>query len=241
MLLVHPYTEKTEGGRPRYCYYGGMQIHDLDAFLENQIDDYLLKDVQTVKDRVPVNIHPGNAAYLMIGAVCSGIDFIGSLVTEQTLIPGCEVCGKPEQIRNDFPFEHYCQDYLAKVDGRYATLGPLIRELVRNGISHSFATKGKIGITRVGNREASHLTYNKDIGLFVINADCFFDDFKMSYEQYALLDVSDGGSKREQALKNYVQMRDSYSKHIERTMSDLKDKLDKWEWEFKGPVSTVPL
>jgi hypothetical protein len=210
-----------------------MQTYDFDGFIKNQITDYLLNDLQTIRDNVRSNMHPGNAAYLMVGAICSGIEFIGTLVTEQKVIPGCDVCHKPEQIRNDFPFEHYCQDYLAKVDERYAVLGSLLRELVRNGIAHSFATKGRIGITRIGTREGTHLVRVTEQGLLVINANYFFDDFKESYLRYALPDISEGGSKRNQAVSNYAQIRDVQDKQIEQIMGELKDKLNNWPWEYQ--------
>jgi hypothetical protein len=202
-----------------------MQIHNLDDFLERYVNGYLLSDLLTIKEKVQPTIEHGNAAYLMTAAICSGIELLGTLTTTQETLPACASCGKPEQFRNKFPFEHYCKHYLAKVDKRYAELGPIVRELIRNGIAHSFATKGKIAITRVGS-EKEHLVRMSDEGFLVINADVFYDDFKKSYLEYARADIEDGGKHRQLALENYERMRTVKEAEIERTMALVEPKLD---------------
>jgi hypothetical protein len=209
-----------------------MQVHNLDEFLGRYVDNYLLGDLLTIKEKVPTGAQPGNAAYLMTAAICSGIEFLGTLTTTQETLPACEACGKPEQFRNKFPFEHYCKHYLAKVDKRYAEFGPIVRELIRNGIAHSFATKGKIGITRVGDKN-DHLVRMSDEGFLVINANAFYEDFKKSYTNYARADIAEGGSVRELALENYERMRRIKEHEIERTMAQVEDKLD-WPWVNKS-------
>lgn len=211
-----------------------MQVNDLDEFLDMYVDGYLLTDLMRIKEKVPSDMHPGNAAYLMTGAICSGIELLGTLTTEQTTIPACDTCARPEQIRNRFPFEHYCKNYLAKVDSRYAALGPVVRELIRNGIAHSFATKGKIGITRIGHKEDTHLVRMTEEGFIVINADYFFEDFRRAYLEYTRPDISEGGSRRQVALKNYEHMRGVYSAEIERTMQAIEGKLGEWPWAHRG-------
>jgi hypothetical protein len=209
-----------------------MQIHNLDEFLERYVDNYLLGDLLTIKEKVPAEAQPGNAAYLMTAAICSGIEFLGTLTTKQEALPACETCGKPEQFRNKFPFEHYCKHYLAKVDKRYAEFGPIVRELIRNGIAHSFATKGKIGITRVGNK-SDHLVRMSEEGFLVINADAFYEDFKKSYINYAHADIAESGSARNLALENYERMRSIKEREIERTMAQVENKLG-WPWVDKA-------
>lgn len=210
----------------------GMQVHNLDQFLERYVDSYLLSDLSNIKENVPAGAQPGNAAYLITGAICSGIEFLGTLTTAQETLPACTACGKPEQFRNKFPFEHYCKHYLAKVNKRYAEFGPVVRELIRNGIMHSFATKGKIGITRVGDK-ANHLVRMSEEGFLVIYADVFFEDFKKSYLDYALADIKEGGIHRSLALENYERMRRVKENEIERTMTEVESKLD-WPWVDKS-------
>jgi len=211
-----------------------MQVNTLDEFLDRYVDGYLLTDLLNIKEKIPATTYQGNAAYLMTAAICSGIELLGTLTTEQEIIPECDKCHKPEQVRNKFPFEHYCKYYLARVDKRYAALGPVVRELIRNGIAHSFATKGKIGITRVkGDNNDNHLVRMTDEGFIVINADNFFDDFKRSYLEYALPDIKEGGSKRSLALANYERMKTIKGAEIERTMSAVESKLADWPWVNK--------
>lgn len=209
-----------------------MQVHNLDEFLERYVDNYLLGDLLTIKEKVPAEAQPGNAAYLMTAAICSGIEFLGTLTTKQETLPACNACGKPEQFRNKFPFEHYCKHYLAKIDKRYAEFGPIVRELIRNGIAHSFATKGKIGITRVGDKD-DHLVRMSEEGFLVINADAFYEDFKKSYINYVRADIAEGGSARSLALENYERMRQIKEYEIERTMTQVESKLD-WPWVNKS-------
>ncbi|MGY4893195.1 MAG: hypothetical protein ACO1N2_00695 [Candidatus Saccharimonadota bacterium] len=207
-----------------------MQIHTMNSYLEQYIEGYLLEDLTQVHMQVKPNAHPGNAAYLMTSAICSGIDFLGSLVTERQITPACEHCNKPEQVRNKFPFEHYCKYYLAKVDKRYENLGPVLRELIRNGIAHSFATKGKIGITRVVGDEDLHLVRMTEEGFLVINADRFFTDFKESYFSYFKPAVEKDESLKSLALDNYNHSKAVKEHEIERSMKAVEGKLETWPW-----------
>lgn len=206
-----------------------MQINTLNEFLENYIEGYLLKDLFSVKENVPGDAHPGNAAYLITGAICSGIDFLGSLVTDRVTTAACEHCGKPEHTRSKFPFEHYCKYYLSQVDPRYTNLGPVLRELIRNGIAHSFATKGKVGITRVSDsHDDLHLVKMTKEGFLVLHADRFYDDFKKSYAEFYKPELASNPDKNAKALENYEHMRASKEIEIERTMRDVKNKLNDW-------------
>jgi len=209
-------------------YHGYMISNDFDSYIKKYIEGYLLIDLFTVKEKVPSALHPGNAAYLMTSTICSGIEFLGTLITTLEVVPGCDKCGKPEQLRSDFPIDHYCIEYLSRIDPRYKKLGPVLRELIRNGITHSFATKGKIGITRIGDRDTTHLVLMTKEKFIVINANCLFDDFKKSYENYVLPDISEGGRMRTLAIKNYEQMKALKSKEVDRTMQEIGNKLNDW-------------
>lgn len=205
-----------------------MQINTLDEFLNKYIEGYLLEDLINVRKTIPPKVHPGNAAYLMTGAICSGIEFLGALISTRTVTPGCEHCRKPEQTRSNFPFEHYCKDYLSQVDLRYKNLGPVLRELIRNGIAHSFATKGKIGITRIEGTEDMHLTRMTKEGFLVINSDRFLEDFAKSYYDFFKPDITNNEDKKQQALENFEYSRSVKEKEINRTMSAMEGKLEDW-------------
>jgi|SRR5581483_6295096 len=204
-----------------------MQINTIDSFLEKYINGYLFTDLATIKDSVPKDMHPGNAAYLMTGALCSGIEFLGYLLQEQKVQDG------PEAEGGSFAFEHYCKYYLARIEKRYEAFGVIGRELIRNGIAHSFATKGKIGITRRGDRDESHLVRYGSSGIVVINPDFLYEDLKQSYEQYALPLLSTGGKLRERAENNYEGLKGRYNTEIERTMQQAHKKIDSLPWLLK--------
>ena len=209
-----------------------MQINTLHEFLDKYIEGYLLKDLMSVKNDISPDKHPGNAAYLMTAAICAGIEFLGTLSTEQEVLAGCNHCGKPEQIRNKFPLDHYCKYYLAQVDSRYKNLGPVLRELIRNGIAHSFATKGNIGITRVSRSDDLHLVRMTKEGFLVINSDRFYDDFAKSYLDFFKPDISTDKDKEQLALENYQRLKSQKSVEIDRTMMAMKGKLENWKWLY---------
>ncbi|MET1033210.1 MAG: hypothetical protein ABWX94_01805 [Candidatus Saccharimonadales bacterium] len=211
-----------------------MQVNELDDFLDRYIDSYLLTDLENIKTNIPPTIS-GNAAYMITAAVCSGMELLGSLTTTLQTLPGCEECGKHEQLRFKFPIDHYCKHYLSRVDKRYETFGPIARELIRNGIMHNFATKGKIGITRMIDRE-EHLTRMSDQEILVISADYFFEDFKKSYLAFARPDIRLGGPKHDLAVTNYEKMREVKAHEIERTMAAMEGKLDTWPQVDMGVI-----
>jgi hypothetical protein len=201
-----------------------MQINTLDSFLEKYIHGYLFTDVSTIKESVSKDHHPGNAAYLMTSALCSGIEFLGFLLRKQK---------DEEEPSSSFAFEHYCKHYLSRVDSRYEAFGIIGRELIRNGIAHSFATKGKIGITRQGDRDETHLVRYADEGVVVLNPDYLYEDFKKSYEAYAAPRLVEGGDLRQRAEHNYELLKNKYNDEIERTEQAVGNKLDDWPWLFK--------
>ncbi len=207
-----------------------MQIHNLDNFLDKYIDSYLLSDLVKIKQKVPHNIHPGNAAYPMTGAICAGIELLGSLVAGTQVKAACEACKSKEQSFSKAPFIYYCQHYLSQVDPRYKNFGPVLSQLIRNGIAHSFATKGKVGITRVDPMpgEENHLVRMTQEGFLVVNADRFFDDFVKSYELYFKPDVADGGDNRQKALEGYEWLKDKYATDIQNTETQTQDKFNDW-------------
>jgi len=201
-----------------------MQINTLDSFLDKYIEGYLFTDVKTVKDSVSKDMHPGNAAYLMTGALCSGMEFLGCLLRKQE---------DSAEFSSSFAFDHYCKYYLSKVDKRYTAFGILGRELIRNGIAHSFATKGRIGITRRGDRDSSHLVRYADEGIIVINPDYLYEDFEKSYHEFVAPRIAKDGDLHSRAESNYELLKNKYNEEIERIEGAVANKLDDWPWLYK--------
>lgn len=193
-----------------------MQADTLDKFLEKYIEGYLFSDLASVKSQI-LPKHPGSAAYLMTGAICTGMEVLGYLLDESTA-----------NNTESFSFGHYCKNYMAGVDERYTVFGEIGRELIRNGITHAFTTKPNIGITRQGNRNMSHLVRRVSDNLIIINPDYLFEDFENSYRIYAAPRLKVGGDLHDRATLNYEQLRDTYTKHAERVLSSVGAKLQTW-------------
>ena len=207
-----------------------MQTYNLDEFLGKYIDNYLLSDLIKIKENIPNYIHPGNAAYPMTGAICAGIELLGSLVAGIKVDPACEACHSKERSSPKSPFNHYCMHYLSKVDPRYKNFGPVLSQLIRNGIAHSFATKGQVGMTRVEPEpgEENHLVRMTQEGFLVVNVDRLFDDFQKSYELYFKPDVAEGGASRQSALEGYEWLKDKYATDILNIEAQTKNKFNDW-------------
>ncbi|MEX0748873.1 MAG: hypothetical protein WD467_02760 [Candidatus Saccharimonadales bacterium] len=205
-----------------------MQINILDSFLDKYIDGYLLSDIKTIKDKIPRDNHPGNASYLMTSALCSGIEFLGFLLRQPQ---------EGQEVNGSFAFEHYCKNYLKNIDSRYEAFGIIGRELIRNGIAHSFVTKGKVGITRRGDRDDTHLVRYADKKLVIINPDFLYEDFKKSYLEYAKPRLAETGDLRNRAETNYQRLKDKYNEEIDRIEQATKNKLDDWPWLYKDLVA----
>lgn len=205
-----------------------MQRLELDNFLEDQIEGYLFADLMTIKENVPTDKHPGNAAYLMTGAICAGMEFLGTLLAGVRIEEACACgqCKRRESPNN--PIDYYCKNYLSQIDIRYKKFGPILTQLIRNGLAHSFATKGKVGITRIDDGRHLHLVKMSSEEFIIINPDRLFEDFKKSYEKYFLPDIRDeGGDKRDAALKNYQWLKKKYEKDINDSAQSVK-RLETW-------------
>ncbi|HEU5187882.1 MAG TPA: hypothetical protein VFT87_05280 [Candidatus Saccharimonadales bacterium] len=210
-------------------YNKAMLSHTLDEFLTKYIEDYMFGDLQTIKAEVSPDTHPGNAAYLMTSAICAGIEFMGSLLDIHPEPQKCEVC-KMTKLPGFSPFYFYCRQYMTLVDERYKGFGMVGRELIRNGLMHSFATKGKVAITRQGNRETAHLVRYSDAGLVVINPNFLYEDFMRSYNDFVKPELLKEGDIRTRALHNYEQMQELYGAQVDRTLVEASKSLKSWPW-----------
>ncbi|HVQ44162.1 MAG TPA: hypothetical protein VMT30_04325 [Candidatus Saccharimonadia bacterium] len=193
-----------------------MQTNTLDAFLDRYISGYLLDDIESIQSKIPVS-DEGNGAYLVTGAICSGIELLGTLLQEH-------------KESGAFPFDHYCAHYLSEVDERYKALGVFGRQLIRNGIAHTFSTKGLIAVTRQGSRENTHLVRYSKSELLVINANYLHEDFQAAYTEHALPKLVMGGELRDRAEENYERLKNKYAGEIEEARNQAKNKLKSWPW-----------
>lgn len=209
-----------------------MISNDFDGYIEKYIEGYLFSDLNSISRDIQKDKHPGNAAYLMMLSICSGIEFMGVLLKENS----SRVEG--DLIDTSGAFGHYCKHYLSLIDPNYKIFCELGRELIRNGIVHSFATKGKVGITRLGARDESHLVrYTKD-GIIVINPEYLLEDFYESYIKYVKPRIEKGGDLYERANGNYETMRTEYIFQVDKVMQEASKKLDKLPWHHRDIDAT---
>lgn len=208
-----------------------MQIYTLNEFLSKYIEGYLFNDLESVRREVTAR-EDNNAAYLMLGGLCAGIEFLGYLI------------GRDYEVSHGLVstaqgFEDYCSEYLAPIDPRYEIFGTIGKRLVRNGIMHNFATKGMIGVTRRGQRETSHLVRYTGEGVIIINPDFLLEDFKKSYVENVTPRLSSDQTIKDRANRNYAALRDQYSDEITRTLNSVSSELDQWPWLYRDIATTT--
>ena len=193
----------------------GDNLYDVEAYLTKYIEGYLFGDIEAIIKHVPVRQN-GAAGYPIIMAVCSGIEILGTLVRGTLSQPFSDLDTAKY-------FGHYWKNYLAMVNPSYASHGELMRVLVRNGLAHTFATKKGIGITRHGN--ALHLEIHQ--GQLVINANCFYEDFKKSYVEIAKPLIFHGGELHDLAQQRLNELLAANDIEAERVLTQAKivDKL----------------
>ena len=175
-------------------------MYDVEEFLVKHIEGYLFADIEAIIEYVPVK-HPGAVGYPIVMSVCSGIEMLGALMEGKQESP----YSSKDVIKY---FGHYWKYYLFNANPAYKQHVELARNLIRNALAHGFATKPGIGVTRQGN--LLHLqVYN---GQFIINANCFYEDFKQSYLQHAKPLIFNGGKLHKLAQKRLNEMLVKYEK-----------------------------
>ena len=158
---------------------GLMIRNDFNQYIEKYIEGYLFADLKTIHENVSKDgSHQsslGNLAYIFTTAMCSAMEFLGLLLREKDVV-------KDGRIDASNALAHYIKYYLEPIDPKYSVLRAIGSQLVRNGITHTYATKGNIAITRQGTREQTHFVKYGSEGVIVLNPDYIYEDFLKSYE-----------------------------------------------------------
>lgn len=182
---------------------------DFDSFIVKYIDTYLFDDLETI---CGIRKKKGNGAYLYIFAVCSGMEFLGALLREDSPI-------KEGRVNTSNALGHYIGHYLIPVvDKRYkdnySRFQKIASVLIRNGLAHSYAPKGPIAVGRY-NCPYLHMNFHQINGTkqLFINADILYKDFKKSYDRVKLL-IQPGGVLHERAQRHYEDIRTEYKKEV---------------------------
>ncbi|HUD44300.1 MAG TPA: hypothetical protein VMR41_02025 [Patescibacteria group bacterium] len=143
----------------------------IDDFLKQFVEGYLFGDLESMsKVSVPAGQSFGGVGYPMVATVLAGIELLGQL-----LMPNTDSFNPNSG--NDY-FLNYWDNYFSKQYVEYTGLGRLFRQLMRNGIAHTFVAKPGIFVEKGTNRQMSIDTTKQEI---YIDCNVFFKEFENSY------------------------------------------------------------
>jgi len=157
---------------------------DIDKFFGQFVEGYLFGDLQSMANvTVPRDKTYGGVGYPMVATTLAGMELLGQL-----LMPNAD---KFDPNRGNDYFLNYWDNYFSKNNPEYTGLGRIFRQLVRNGISHTFVAKPGILVEKGTNRQMSIDTTRNEI---YIDCVVFYKEFEESYLKFVkpILDGSPG-------------------------------------------------
>lgn len=169
----------------------------LDEVLARTIEGFLHYDLTTMA----VDDQSGKGvAYPILISTFAGIEFLGALLSQEEFQP----VGKSASY-----FSAYWRDYLYPPPSNRAELGGAIYKLVRNGLAHSFAMRGRIGVLR--KEAAIHLVRDR-YGVLVIDAVQLARDFLSSYRSRVRRHLTNGDAIKTSMEERLAEMERAYAR-----------------------------
>lgn len=208
-----------------------MISNDLDNYIQKYIEGYLFADMSSIKNDVSPSKHPGNGAYTLLLSVLSAMEFMGLLMRDES--PVQQDDNGRDRVDASKGLGAYIKEYLSKIDPNYKVLSEIAPRLVRNGIAHTYATKGNVAITRQGSRDQSHLKIYGVQRILIINVDCLLEDFLQSYEQFVKPRLDKNDEHYENINNNYEDIRGVYVDEVGVAMSASQRTLNQLDWLHK--------
>ena len=145
---------------------------NIERFLEQYVEGYLFHDLESMSQiTLPSGQDDGAAGYPIVATTLAGIELLGNL-----LMPNTEAFN-PARKSNDY-FLNYWDNYFSVEYPQYSSLGRLFRQLIRNGIAHTFVAKPGIFVEKGTNRQLSIDTSKQEI---YIDCNVFYKEFEKSY------------------------------------------------------------
>lgn len=142
-------------------------------FFKHLIDGYLMLDLRNMSElEQKDDENGGGVGYPMLATCVSGMELLGGVLYN----------GKYNHHKDWDYFEHYWNEYLTKVDARYAPFAKLFWKLVRNGVAHTYMAKAAITVTK--GQQDNHLIFHNGGAQFNIDCRQFYLDFLASYQQH---------------------------------------------------------
>jgi hypothetical protein len=208
-----------------------MISNDLDNYIQKYIEGYLFADMKSIKNDVSAAKHPGNGAYTLLLSVLSAMEFLGLLMRGESPVQQDE--NGRDRVDASKGLGTYIKGYLSKIDPNYKVLSEIAPRLIRNGIAHTYATKGNVAITRHGNREQSHLKVYGTQKILIVNVDCLLEDFLQSYEQHVKPHLKKNAAQYENINNNYEAIRRIYVDEVNAAVSASQKSLKQLDWLHK--------
>lgn len=145
----------------------------IDDFIERFVTGYLFGDLERMSH---VTVHPGEqyggVGYPMVATTLSGMELLGGLLTP------ANITFNSDSGNNNFL--NYWDNYFARQNPAYTGLGRLFRQLMRNGVSHTFVAKPGIFVEKGTNRQMSIDSVNRAIYL---DCNVFYREFRDSFNK----------------------------------------------------------
>jgi hypothetical protein len=182
----------------------------LDEFLDKYIDGYLLEDLRSLREKIPMpHDRPyGAVGYPIVLACLAGVESLGGLSSPKTY--------------SFWDGEQYFKEawarwlYPDRTDGDQLTA--VVRKLIRNGIAHAYLTRTGVLIARDPADEAYHLSLGRE-GL-LLHADVLARDVEHACKRF----------------RDQVRRDAAFRERATERMRDLVDKSQKQATEILVPL-----
>ena len=144
---------------------------DIEDFLKQFIEGYLLPDLASMAAVTPSAGETGACGYSMVLVTLAGCELLGALTFSEPFRPS----------QGSDHFAHFWQDGLYPTDRLRSELAPAIYKLVRHGLAHAFVTKPLILVTK--NKGTKNHLCRDAAGVLTIDCLALADDFRAAYNE----------------------------------------------------------
>jgi hypothetical protein len=142
---------------------------DLNIFLQETVEGYLLEDLNTMKLASPrPGKQAGGVGYPLLMTTFAGIELLGALLSSDTF----------DKEKGAQYFGDFWRNYLYPTDSGRAAAGNTLYHLVRHGLAHVYVTKGNIVVFK--HQPKMHLVISNES--FCVDAAQLAEDLEHCYK-----------------------------------------------------------
>ncbi|MFZ2975056.1 MAG: hypothetical protein WA055_00305 [Candidatus Moraniibacteriota bacterium] len=193
----------------------------IEEFLKQNIEGYLFCDVEKMLEiKLNKSENCGACGYPIMMTILSGMELLGFLLGNSSF----------EAKDGSEYFKNYWENYFCKFNKKYKIEGldRLVRDLIRNGLAHSFMTKPNILIYK-DSKESIELI-DKERGIISFEVGSFFSDFKNSYYKFVVNDANKNNMQKR--LDNMIKEYSNNTKYFFKNF-----KMETWEMKRSNLIS----